>query len=80
MSAVKSGKRCSSCGYYLPIDLEQSKAVEAQLDRSEWPAKVVQSITMAVRRALIRCGVCGWRCEVVAGPDKRGCDLWWRDE
>lgn len=80
MSAARVGKRCSSCGYYLPVDLEQSRAVEAQLDHGNWSAKVFHEVCMVVRRALVRCGVCGWRCEIVAGSDRRGCELWWRDE
>lgn len=80
MSAARASHKCSSCGYYLPVDLEQSRTVEAQMDCTKWPTKVVRSIVMAVRRALVRCGVCGWRCEIVAGSDERGCKLWWRDE
>ena len=80
MSAARLGHRCSSCGYYLPVDAGQCETVEAQVDSEGWPTKVTRSVTMAMRRALVRCGVCGWRCEVVAGSDDRGCELWWRDE
>lgn len=83
MSAAKAGNgrhRCSACGYYLPINLEQSRTVEGNMDLTKWPAKAVHEVVLAVRRALVRCGVCGWRCEVVAGTDERGCEFWWRDE
>lgn len=73
-------RRCSSCGYYLPITKRQCKAVEDGMSLKSLPSGAAESIRFEVRLAMIKCGVCGWRCEVVAGTDGKECEFWWRDE
>lgn len=76
----RESKRCSRCSYYFPVTMDQLVTVESQAGLDEWSPKAAHAVSLAMRRALMKCGVCGWRCILVAGPDQRGCEHWWRDE